>query len=93
MLNSLTQIGEGRTGRCSSWDKTGRNADAWRIPAAETALLAHIEDGADLTPLYLPGDGVKPETEGRFRQSACRVISPSYVCFVVFHVPGAERSA
>ena len=32
MLYGLARITNGKTGRFSSWDTTGRNDDAWRIP-------------------------------------------------------------
>jgi hypothetical protein len=42
MLDNLARRREGRTRRISSWDTTGRNADAWPITAGETKTLADI---------------------------------------------------
>jgi hypothetical protein len=42
MLHDLSRLREGHTRRVSSWDKSGRNADAWRIPAGQTTTLAHL---------------------------------------------------
>lgn len=44
MLENLSVLREGRSRRVSSWDVTGRNADAWRIDAGETKTLADIAD-------------------------------------------------
>ncbi len=43
LLASLTQFKKARSFRASSWDTTGRNADAWRINAGETKVLADIK--------------------------------------------------
>lgn len=42
MLSHLTHLKQSRTGRFSSWDQTGRNADAWQIQPGETRVLADI---------------------------------------------------
>ncbi|NLC58758.1 MAG: DUF2961 domain-containing protein [Armatimonadetes bacterium] len=42
MLENLATLREGRSRRVSSWDTTGRNADAWPVAAGETKTLAHI---------------------------------------------------
>ena len=36
MLDKLTRLANGKTGRCSSWDTTGRNQDFWRIEPGQT---------------------------------------------------------
>lgn len=43
LLSSLTHVRKARSLRASSYDVTGRNADAWRIPAGETGVLADIK--------------------------------------------------
>jgi hypothetical protein len=53
MLIELARIHDRRTGRVSSWDVTGRNNDAWTIPAGETAVLADIQGPACITHLWM----------------------------------------
>jgi len=43
LLASLTRAKKARSLRASSWDTSGRNADAWRIGAGETRVLADIK--------------------------------------------------
>jgi hypothetical protein len=43
MLDKLTTLTNARSGRASSWDTSGRNNDAWIIPAGETRVLADIK--------------------------------------------------
>jgi hypothetical protein len=43
LLASLTRSKKARSLRASSWDTSGRNADAWRIEAGETKVLAEIK--------------------------------------------------
>jgi hypothetical protein len=52
-LTQLTRITNGKTGRFSSWDTTGRNNDAWSIPAGESRVLADIKGPGLLTHLWL----------------------------------------
>jgi hypothetical protein len=42
-----------KTGRCSSWDKTGRNTDSWLIPPHEHAVLADIHGPAQITHIWM----------------------------------------
>jgi len=53
MTNNLSILGGGRTGRCSSWDKTGRNADAWTIEPGETRVLADIKGPGAITHIWM----------------------------------------
>lgn len=53
MLSELTRIRNRTTGRASSWDKTGRNADAWQIQAGETRVLADISGPGQITHIWL----------------------------------------
>ncbi len=43
MLDELTHIRNRKTGRSSSWDKRGRNADLWWIPPGKSRVLADIK--------------------------------------------------
>lgn len=53
MLYDLPVIRNRKTGRASSWDTTGRNNDAWSIPAGETAVLADIRGPAQITHIWM----------------------------------------
>ena len=53
MLADLTTITAARTGRASSWDTTGRNADRWTIPAGESRVLADIRGPGLLTHIWM----------------------------------------
>jgi hypothetical protein len=53
MLIELARIHDRKTGRVSSWDTTGRNNDAWTIPAGESAVLADIPGPACITHLWM----------------------------------------
>ena len=50
---NLAQIKEGKTGRCSSYDRTGRNNDAWSIKAGETRVLADIRGPGAITHIWM----------------------------------------
>ncbi len=53
MIPDLTRIKNRKTGRASSWDTTGRNADRWIIPARSSAVLADIQGPAQITHLWM----------------------------------------
>lgn len=53
MLSKLTHIYSRKTGRCSSWDITGCNADAWTVPAKSSAILADIPGPAQITHIWM----------------------------------------
>ncbi len=53
MINELAVLRNGRTGRCSSWDLTGRNADAWTIEAGESRVLADIKGPGAITHIWM----------------------------------------
>jgi hypothetical protein len=53
MLENLARLGTGRSGRASSWDTTGRNADAWRIAPGETRILADIDGPGLITHIWM----------------------------------------
>lgn len=50
---NLAQIVEAKTGRCSSYDRTGRNRDAWTIEAGETKVLADIRGPGAITHIWM----------------------------------------
>lgn len=52
-LADITRLRNRKVGRCSSWDITGRNADAWVIQPGGTALLAEIPGPAQITHLWM----------------------------------------
>ena len=49
----IARLHDRTTGRYSSWDTTGRNADAWTIPAGQTRVLADIDGPGCITHLWL----------------------------------------
>ncbi len=53
MLNQLAYITNAKTGRTSSWDVTGRNQDAWTIPAGESRVLADISGPGIITHIWM----------------------------------------
>ena len=53
MLIELARIHNRKTGRASSWDTSGRNSDAWTIPAGESAVLADIKGPACITHIWM----------------------------------------
>ncbi|MFA5863120.1 MAG: glycoside hydrolase family 172 protein [Phycisphaerae bacterium] len=56
MLSELTCLRNGTTRRFSSWDKTGRNDDSWRIPAGKSAVLADIKGPGQITHIWMTQD-------------------------------------
>jgi len=53
MLSDLTKIRSRKTGRFSSWDKSGRNADLWIVPAKSSVVLADISGPAQITHIWM----------------------------------------
>ncbi len=53
MLDDLARLHDRKTGRASSWDTTGRNNDAWSIPAGESRVLADIPGPACITHIWM----------------------------------------
>ncbi|GAB4309662.1 MAG: hypothetical protein Kow0069_09080 [Promethearchaeota archaeon] len=49
----LCRIGPGKTGRKSSYDATGRNADSWKIEPGETRVLADVEGPGLITHVWM----------------------------------------
>jgi len=78
LLSSLTRVKKARSRRASSWDTTGRNADAWRIAAGETRVLADIKGPGCINHIWM--------TQGRgYRNVLLRIFwddeaHPSVLC-------------
>ncbi|MBI3831315.1 MAG: DUF2961 domain-containing protein [Planctomycetes bacterium] len=53
MLDALARISAGKPGRCSSWDRSGRNADWWDFAPGETRVLADIKGPGCITHLWM----------------------------------------
>jgi len=53
MLTNLPIIHNRKTGRFSSWDRSGRNADRWLIPAKSSVVLADIPGPAQITHIWM----------------------------------------
>jgi len=53
MLTDLATIRNRKTGRASSWDTSGRNGDAWTIPAGESRVLADISGPGLITHIWM----------------------------------------
>lgn len=50
---AIARLRNRRTGRLSSWDTTGRNDDAWSIPAGASRVLADIRGPGVITHLWM----------------------------------------
>ena len=53
MLTELARIQSGKTARFSSYDTTGRNNDAWTIPAGKSRVLADINGPGVITHIWM----------------------------------------
>jgi hypothetical protein len=53
LLSSLTHVRKARSLRASSYDVTGRNADAWRIPAGDARVLADIKGSGCINHIWM----------------------------------------
>lgn len=53
MLDNLTTLKHGKVARFSSWDTSGRNGDAWSIPAGESVTLADIKGPGRITHIWM----------------------------------------
>ena len=53
MFEELTRIRRGhKTGRCSSWDRTGRNSDWYKVEPGESIVMADIEGPGKITHIW-----------------------------------------
>ena len=53
MINELSTLRRGKSGRCSSWDRTGRNKDFWSIEPGESRVLADIKGPGAITHIWM----------------------------------------
>ena len=53
MINELAILHRRSVRRCSSWDVTGRNADAWTIGPGESQILADIRGPGAITHIWM----------------------------------------
>lgn len=53
MYEHLTRYRQAKTARCSSWDVTGRNRDAWMIKPGETRVLADLRGPGCITHIWM----------------------------------------
>jgi hypothetical protein len=53
MFANLAKIYDRKSGRFSSWDQTGHNADRWIIPAKSSMVLADIQGPAQITHIWM----------------------------------------
>jgi hypothetical protein len=49
----LTRLYNRKTGRCSSWDRSGRNQDSWTLPPHSSVVLADIQGPAQITHIWM----------------------------------------
>jgi hypothetical protein len=56
-LDDLPRIRNRKTGRTSSWDRTGRNADYWWIEPGQSVVLADIAGPARITHIWMTQRG------------------------------------
>jgi hypothetical protein len=52
-IEDISALRDAKAGRCSSWDKTGRNEDSWYIEPGETRALADIEGPGAITHIWM----------------------------------------
>ncbi|GAH38898.1 unnamed protein product, partial [marine sediment metagenome] len=52
-LASICKIKKAKTGRCSSWDRTGRNKDSWNIKKGKSRVLADIKGPGCITHIWM----------------------------------------
>lgn len=53
MFTNLAQRKRARTARVSSWDRSGRNADSWKIQPGETRVLADIKGPGSINHIWM----------------------------------------
>ena len=77
-LTNIALIRTARTGRFSSWDVSGRNADSWTIPARSSRVLADIQGPGVITHIWMTQGG-------NYRECLLRITwddapAPSVLC-------------
>lgn len=78
MIDEISRIKNLKTGRLSSWDKTGRNRDSWTIEPGESCVLADIRGPGKITHIWMT-------QESRYRECLLRITwddakKPSVLC-------------
>ncbi len=73
MLTQLAKIKKARTGRFSSWDKTGRNQDFWTISPKSSAILADIKGPGCITHIWMTQSNHYRECLLKIVSSCCRI--------------------
>lgn len=53
MLSDISTLRRAHSGRASSWDTSGRNADAWIIPAGQSCVLADLNGPGVITHIWM----------------------------------------
>ncbi|HPO12402.1 MAG TPA: DUF2961 domain-containing protein [Candidatus Hydrogenedentes bacterium] len=53
MFSDLSRYRKAKTARCSSWDRTGRNADWWEFKPGETRVLADLRGPGRITHIWM----------------------------------------
>ncbi len=52
-IDTLAQLGRGRSSRISSWHRPGRNADWWTLRPGETRVLADLDGPGRITHIWM----------------------------------------
>jgi hypothetical protein len=52
-LQNIASLRQARSGRCSSWDQSGKNQDYWVIPPGEEVVLAELTGPGCVTHLWM----------------------------------------
>jgi hypothetical protein len=53
LWDSISRAGKSKTGRCSSWDTSGKNRDCWFLKPGETKVLADIKGPGRITHIWM----------------------------------------
>jgi len=56
MFEALDKLRQAKTSRFSSWDRTGKNADFWVVPAGQSKVLADIQGPGKITHIWMTQD-------------------------------------
>ncbi|MBN97938.1 MAG: hypothetical protein CME16_01640 [Gemmatimonadetes bacterium] len=78
LLSDLTTIRSAKTHRVSSWDSSGRNADAWTLEPKETRILADIQGPGCINHIWMTQANHYRECLLKITWDNAR--SPSVVC-------------
>ena len=81
MISEIATLRNRKTGRSSSWDKTGRNSDRWIIPPGESVVLAEISGPAQITHIWMT-------QLGHYRECLLKITYDDADFPSVLHSPG-----